>query len=427
MSVNTGAGRPSRPVRDDLWAFVEQAQAGDPDGFAGLYNATRTEVHGHLLRLVCDHHTAEDLTAETYVKAWRNLAGLQRTSESPIGWLKTIGTRLALSYLRRTRHRHELLVDAVRDDTSGRHLGYSAQPAPADADLADVWTVARDSLTEAQRDALVGRYLLDLPTWGAVGDWMGGRGEQAARSLSERALKILRGDPRIAALDPAPTSHDRDVPAVPQTGSAVASLSHEATADPQTGVPATKTSNVMCRDYRAGDTLSVLGLDTPARDGGTTMRDTTAQPGQVTIGKVTNRKGARNHLDINGRAHCGAGRGTIDPATRRVPDATINTGAVCLRCRKALRAALAARPADDIAAAGAAHYLQPDDEATAYDTQLAADIRTHLQAVHANRHQPTEAERLGLTGDQYRQHLLARLAADRPAPAGFDAPTLIAA
>lgn len=153
------------------------------------------------------------------------------------------------------------------------------------------------------------------------------------------------------------------------------------------------------------------------------MRTTTAQ---VTIGRVTTRKGARTHLDINGRAHCGAGRGIIDPATRWVADATVDPAVVCRRCIKALRAALAAQPADDIAAAGAALYLQTPEQATAHDAALAADLRGFHAHLAATRHQPSLAERQGITGDAYRRQLLAELTT-APLPAGFTQADLIAA
>lgn len=428
MSVMTGAGRPSRPVRDDLWALVDQAQSGDSDAFGELYAATRAEIHAHLLRLVCDHHAAEDLTAETYLKAWRNIGSLQRLNESPIGWLKVIGSRLALTELRKPRARNEVLADEVRGRTrEGRpeHLDGrdpTADPAHGALDLAVLWEVARDRLTDGQRDALTGRYLLDMPGWAEVGAWMG-RSARRANGLGLRALQVLRDDPRVAALNPA-LDDTRDAlcvdadPRPPAGPVEDCPLSRAASTDPLSGASRPESDSITCSDYRSGVTVSVSGLDTPTRDGGITM--------QVTIGKVSNRKGARDHLDIHGRAHCGAGRGIIDPATRRVPDATIDTTAVCRRCLKALRAALDARPADDIAAAGAAHYLQTPAEAATHDSRLADDVRSHLRAVHAARHQPTEATRLGLTGDDYRRRLLADLAGD-PLPAGFTTADLLAA
>lgn len=97
-------------------------------------------------------------------------------------------------------------------------------------------------------------------------------------------------------------------------------------------------------------------------------------PAPVALGKVSERKGARQHLDVAGRAHCGAGRGTIAAATRWAVDATVDTTTVCRRCLKALRAALAANLTAETAA-GAAHMLAPADVATRRDADLLADMR----------------------------------------------------
>jgi hypothetical protein len=143
------------------------------------------------------------------------------------------------------------------------------------------------------------------------------------------------------------------------------------------------------------------------------MRSTpasTATP--VLIGKVSDRKGARQHLDVAGRAHCGAGRGVIAAATRWEVDATVVTDTVCRRCLKALRAALAAAAAVHTAAADAAYYLTPPAQAAARDAELAAD----LFAFHTRRQAEAAAP---APAWNHRELLLAELAA-MPVPAGFE-------
>lgn len=130
---------------------------------------------------------------------------------------------------------------------------------------------------------------------------------------------------------------------------------------------------------------------------------------QVIIGKVSNRNGAREHLDVLGRAHCGAGNGITMQATRWQVDATLNVERICRRCLKALRARLAEASAGGCEyAKGAAYMLEPADQAAARDRLMLADMRSHLRAVRNPG--PTPAELAGLTGDQFRRRLLAELA-----------------
>lgn len=131
---------------------------------------------------------------------------------------------------------------------------------------------------------------------------------------------------------------------------------------------------------------------------------------QVIIGRVSARKGARQHLDVAGRAHCGAGNGITAAATRWVVDGTVQLATVCRRCIKALRKALAAQAeAGDLVAADAAYAVATPEQVAAREAELAAAINAHLAQV--NIPEPTPAETLGLFGYQYQQRLLAELAA----------------
>lgn len=94
---------------------------------------------------------------------------------------------------------------------------------------------------------------------------------------------------------------------------------------------------------------------------------------QLFTALVTNRKAARRHLDVAGRAHCGAGSGRTLGGTRRQVAGNINLAGVCKRCLPELRrrvagmletAALGERWFDMYAAA---------DEALRTPAQIAAE------------------------------------------------------
>lgn len=156
------------------------------------------------------------------------------------------------------------------------------------------------------------------------------------------------------------------------------------------------------------------------------MTNTVAAP---IIGKVTERKGARNHLVIDGRAHCGAGRGVIAEATRREVNGDTPAESVCRRsCRKALRAALAELVASFATALGA---MSPAEAAArdaaalfATPTELAArqaEIAEGILRFHRERREAADAEaaRIAAGSWDHRERLLAELAA-MPLPPGFE-------
>lgn len=159
------------------------------------------------------------------------------------------------------------------------------------------------------------------------------------------------------------------------------------------------------------------------------MTNTLAAVAEVILGKVSDRKGARLHLDTGGRAHCGAGRGIIAEDSRRAATGDLTPATVCLRCRKALRAALAETIAAAATAGGtmttaemhardAANLFATPGELAARDAELAAGIRAAARA----RREAQDAELAAIAAGSWdhRERLLAELAA-MPLPAGFAA------
>ena len=72
------------------------------ESFAALFEAYSVRITSYLARVVGDRQLAEDLAQETFLKAYRALAGGQVIDRgSP--WLYTIATNTALSALRRRR------------------------------------------------------------------------------------------------------------------------------------------------------------------------------------------------------------------------------------------------------------------------------------------------------------------------------------
>ena len=158
----------------------------------------------------------------------------------------------------------------------------------------------------------------------------------------------------------------------------------------------------------------------------------------ITLGKVSARKGARNHLDVTGRAHCGAGRGIIADATRTTANGDLNIAGVCRRCLKALRATVAAvvdhfdatttddDPAyipmcdDERAARNLRDLLATPAERAAREQQLAADILAAARTAREERdNAPTYAQTLGLNPADYQRRLLDALNGG-PAMPGFE-------
>ena len=122
-SADSGAGRGgSRSTgAGALDALVSGARAGDRAAFADLVRLHRGEVQRVALRLVGNHEDAEDVSQETFVRAWRGLT-LLRGDVRFGAWLLGITVHLARDHHRRRGRSPETeaaaQLEAVRIDAS---------------------------------------------------------------------------------------------------------------------------------------------------------------------------------------------------------------------------------------------------------------------------------------------------------------------
>jgi RNA polymerase sigma-70 factor (ECF subfamily) len=81
-------------------SLVERARAGDQTAFALLFEQYHAPVLNYLHRMVYDRALAEDLTQDTFIKAYN---ALPRTKPDLAfkAWLYRIATNTAISHLRR--------------------------------------------------------------------------------------------------------------------------------------------------------------------------------------------------------------------------------------------------------------------------------------------------------------------------------------
>jgi RNA polymerase sigma-70 factor, ECF subfamily len=80
--------------------LVERARDGDDQAFAALFEQFHAPILNYLHRMVSDRAVAEDLTQDTFIKAYK---ALPRTKPDLAfkAWLYRIATNTAISHLRR--------------------------------------------------------------------------------------------------------------------------------------------------------------------------------------------------------------------------------------------------------------------------------------------------------------------------------------
>ena len=141
---------------DDLGRLAAAAVDGDPLAAAALVRATQSDVW-RLCAALGDRQSADDLTQETYLRAFKSLHRFEGRS-SLRTWLLSIARRVCADAVRSRRRRRLTLV---RDDADLEALGTGdgADRVGEGAAVADL--LAR--LSPDRREAFVLTQLLGLP------------------------------------------------------------------------------------------------------------------------------------------------------------------------------------------------------------------------------------------------------------------------
>jgi RNA polymerase sigma-70 factor (ECF subfamily) len=132
-------------------ASVSPAQA---EAFETFFRQYESRIAGYLWRMLGDEQAANDLSQETFLRAWEHFAEIS-TYPAPASWLFRVATNLALTYLRR------------RSAPVGAAM-------PLTDDLADIESISCDPIAQVDERDEVMQALLSLPA-------------------KQRALLVLRG------------------------------------------------------------------------------------------------------------------------------------------------------------------------------------------------------------------------------------------
>jgi RNA polymerase sigma factor (sigma-70 family) len=148
-----------------------------PPPFSRFLEEHRAVVYRYLLARVGPQE-ADDCFQETFLAALRAYPDV-RDEGGLRAWVLTIASRKAIDHSR-ARARRAVPVDAV-PDSAGPEEGPEADP--------ELWEAVR-SLPQMQRDAVIHRYVLDLP-YAEVARALG-VSEEAARASAYEARRKLR-------------------------------------------------------------------------------------------------------------------------------------------------------------------------------------------------------------------------------------------
>src|SRR5690606_26350015 len=96
------------------------AGEGRAEAFAALFDRHVDRVHRHARRLAPTEADAEDVTAATFLEAWRLRRRIRIVDGSAIAWLLVTATNVARN-ASRSRRRHERMLRALHVDDAPDH------------------------------------------------------------------------------------------------------------------------------------------------------------------------------------------------------------------------------------------------------------------------------------------------------------------
>jgi RNA polymerase sigma-70 factor (ECF subfamily) len=174
-----------RPDREEERRLVLRAVERDAEAFADLYDRHVVRVYRHIYYLVNDAREAEDLTAQTFLKAWEAIDRYKERGAPIVAWLLRIAHNLTVSYLRSKRD-HGTLEETFIDQKLHRNPEEALEQATDE----DSVRQAIMRLREEQRQVIILRFVEELD-YREVAQVIG-KSVPAVRVIQHRALGNLR-------------------------------------------------------------------------------------------------------------------------------------------------------------------------------------------------------------------------------------------
>jgi RNA polymerase sigma-70 factor (ECF subfamily) len=185
MPRSTSVDTATAPQNADQ--LIARAAKGDREAFGQLYEEHALRVFRHAYFLTQDPFLAEDLTAQTFLKALEAIRRYENRGVPFIAWLLRITGNLTINYKKAQKNGHHAqLPEALIDDD---RFASPEKSAEARNDGERVWKLVQ-KLPFEQRQVIVMRFIDDLP-YTEVAEVLN-KSVGAVRVIQFRALAALR-------------------------------------------------------------------------------------------------------------------------------------------------------------------------------------------------------------------------------------------
>ncbi|MGW2501889.1 RNA polymerase sigma factor [Streptomyces sp. NPDC001588] len=171
--------------------LITRAQQGDADAFGELYRMHHNVVAASISRVSKNPTLTEDLTADTFVKAWAKIRTFTWTGTSLAAWLITIAGNVVADHYKRASTRRLTLVAELEEaaDAWAAPSQTTEETVLASLDAAGLRT-ALERIAPRHRYVLQRRYLEDRSVPEVATEL--GISTGATKTMAYRAIISLR-------------------------------------------------------------------------------------------------------------------------------------------------------------------------------------------------------------------------------------------
>ena len=111
--------------RENDVQLIHAILSGDDEAFSTLVQKHKKGVHALVWRKLGDFHYAEEITQDTFLRAYENLSTLKDPNQFA-GWLYVIANRLCMNWMRKKKPAIQSLADTsveeIEKSAYGRYL-----------------------------------------------------------------------------------------------------------------------------------------------------------------------------------------------------------------------------------------------------------------------------------------------------------------
>ncbi len=172
-------------LHKDEKGLIELAQQGNAAAFGEIYDRHVSLIYHYACTLLGNRSEAEDLTAETFLRALQAIKRYRWTGRPVSSWLLTIARNMGISQLQRKQRTN----DAFRLLPASNSSNPGEPGSPHGVDIQEL-RQAIATLTPLEREVIILRFVLDID-YPRVAQVVG-RSVNNVRVIQYRALRKLR-------------------------------------------------------------------------------------------------------------------------------------------------------------------------------------------------------------------------------------------